>query len=115
MPKEQTVSEQTNGNGIYKIIAVCLMGVVVSVVGAYFAASHNVVTKEELPALIQQNNPYTQDAKDIKSKLDDLKERIIKLDDYQKQIGQDVADIAAKSGVSAHPITDSNPRRKPYL
>ena len=103
---------KVEGNGIYKTVSLCLASAFISLTGAYFVASHNVVTKEELPALIQQNNPYTQDAKDIKSKLDDLKERIILLDAYQKQIGQDVANIAAKSGVTAHPITDSEGKRR---
>jgi hypothetical protein len=104
--------ELLNGNGIYKMVAGCLGSALIGVVGAYFVATHNVVTKDELPALIIQNNPYTQDAKDIKSKLDDLKERVIQLDDYQKQIGKDVANIAAKAGVTASPITDSVPRKR---
>lgn len=99
-------------NGVYKMVAACLGTAVVTLAGAYFAATHNVVTKEELPALIMQNNPYEKDAKDIKSKLDDLKERVIQLDDYQKQIGKDVANIAAKAGVTAAPITDSAPRKR---
>lgn len=99
-------------NGIYKMVAACLVTALFTLVGAYFIATHNVVTKDDLPALIQKNNPYTEDAKDIKSKLDDLKERVIKLDDYQKQIGQDVSDIAQKARVTAHPITDSLPKRR---
>jgi hypothetical protein len=107
------VSEQPrNNNGIYKVAAISLASIVISLIGAYFVATHNTVTKEELPALIIQNNPYIQDAKDIKSKLDDLKERVIRLDDYQKQIGQDVANVAAKAGVTAHPVTDSAPRKR---
>ncbi len=98
--------------GLYKTIALCLASALVSMLGAYYMATKNAVTKDELPAIIQQNNPYTKDAADIKSKLDDLRERVIRLDDYQKQIGQDVAGIAAKSGVTAHPVTDANQERK---
>jgi uncharacterized protein (UPF0335 family) len=105
------VSEKPT-NGIYKMVAAVAISVAVSLAAAYFVATHNVVTKDDLPALIQKNNPYTEDAKDIKSKLDDLKERVIKLDDYQKQIGQDVSDIAQKARVPAHPITNSIPQRR---
>jgi hypothetical protein len=105
------MSEQPR-NGIYKMVAACLLSAVVALIGAYFVATHNAVTKEELPALMEQHNPYTQDQKDIKSKLDDLKERVIRLDDYQKQIGQDIANVAAKAGVTAHPVTDSAPRKR---
>jgi hypothetical protein len=105
-------SATTNGNDIYRTLTLCLASALVSMVSAYLIATHNIVTREELPALIQQNNPYVQDAKDIKNKLDDLRERVIRLDDYQKQIGQDVADVAAKSGVSAHPVTDGAVRKR---
>lgn len=99
-------------NGIYKMATVFLSGALLSMVSAYFLSAKNVVTKDDLPALVRQLNPYEGDSKDIKSKLDDLKERVIRLDDYQKQIGKDVANIAAKAGVSASPITDSEGRRK---
>jgi hypothetical protein len=92
---------------IYKTATIFLAGALLSMITAYVAISRNAVTKDELPALIQQNNPYTQDAKDIKTRLDDLKERIILLDAYQKQIGQDVADIASSTGVTARPITNN--------
>ena len=105
------MTPQSSGDGIWKTAALVLSSSLVSMMGAYFLATKNAVSKDELPAIIQQNNPYTKDAADIKSKLDDLKERVIKLDDYQKQIGQDVANIAAKSGVTAHPITDSDRKK----
>jgi hypothetical protein len=92
----------------YKTATVFLAGALVSMIGAYFLSAKNVVTKEDLPALVRQLNPYEGDSKDIKSKLDDLKERVILLDAYQKQIGRDVANIAAKAGVSASPVTDGH-------
>ena len=106
------------GNGIWKTIALMLASALISGTGAWLVSAHNVVTKEELPALIQVQNPYTQDAKDIKNKLDEMKARLDKMDehilhqdDHIIQMGQDVANIAAKSGVTAHPITDSNGRK----
>jgi hypothetical protein len=105
----------TNGNGIWKTTALMLASALVSGVGAWLVLAHNVVTKEELPALVQVQNPYTQDAKDIKDKLDEMKARLDKLDehilhqdDHIIQMGQDVANIATKAGVTAHPITSPN-------
>ena len=103
------------GNGIWKTAALCLVSALISMTGAYFVVARSMVTKEELPTLIQVDNPYTQDAKDIKNKLDELKlrldrldEHILHQDDHIIQMGQDVANIATKAGVTAHPITSSN-------
>lgn len=98
-------------NDVYKTVSMCLASALLTLAGAYFATTKNAVTKDEVPALVQQNNPYTQDAKDIKAKLDDLRDRVIHLDDHQRQMGEDVAAIAAKAGVTAHPIAGAGGRQ----
>lgn len=98
---------------IYKNATMVLATALISMTGAYFLATKNAVSKDELPAIIKLNNPYENDAKDIKNKLDDLRDRVIKLDVQQRQIGVDIAGIAAKAGVTAHPITDSGDSQQP--
>lgn len=98
-------------NDVYKTISMCLGSALLTLAGAYFTMSRNAVSRDEMPALVQQNNPYVQDAKDIKAKLDDLRDRVIHLDDHQRQMGEDVAAIAAKAGVTAHPIAGAGGRQ----
>jgi len=90
-------------NGIYKTLAVTLGGVIVTLVGAYLVATHNVVTKEDLPGLIQQYSPYTADSKDIKAKLDELRDSQVKTTEQLHQLQIDTARIADKLGVVASP------------
>ena len=88
---------------IYKTLTVALGSIIVTLVGAYFVAAHNAVTKEELPGLIQQYSPYTSDAKDIKAKLDELRDAQIKTAEQLRQVQIDTARIGEKLGVTASP------------
>jgi len=93
----------TNGNGMYKTVAVALGSIVVTLVGAYFVATRDVVTKAELPGLMRQSNPYEGDAKDIKAKLDELRDAQIKTAEQLRQVQIDTARIGEKLGVTASP------------
>jgi hypothetical protein len=93
----------TNGNGIYKILTVALGSIVVTLVGAYFLATHDSVKKEDLPGLVQQYSPYTADSKDIKAKLDELRDSQVKTEEQLHQLQIDTARIGEKLGVTASP------------
>ena len=88
---------------VYKTLTIALSSIVVTLIGAYFIATHNAVTKEELPGLIQQYSPYTTDAKDIKAKLDELRDEQVKTTEQLHQVQIDTARIGDKLGVTASP------------
>ena len=88
---------------IYKTLSIALGSIVVTLIGAYFIAVHNAVTKDELPGLIQQYSPYTTDAKDIKAKLDELRDAQVKSTEQLRQVQIDTARIGEKLGVTASP------------
>lgn len=88
---------------IYKTATVVLASVIVTLIGAYFMAARNAVTKDELPGLIQQYSPYTTDAKDIKAKLDELRDAQVKTTEQLHQVQIDTARIGEKLGVTASP------------
>jgi hypothetical protein len=88
---------------IYKTLTITLASIVVTLIGAYFLAARNVVTKEELPGLIQQYSPYTVDSKDIKTKLDELRFEQIRTTEQVRQLQIDTARIGEKLGVPGTP------------
>lgn len=98
-----TPVDRRNPPDIYKTLAVALGSVVVTLIGAYLMSARNAVTKDELPGLIQQYSPYTTDAKDIKAKLDELRDAQVKTTEQLRQVQIDTARIGEKLGVTASP------------
>jgi hypothetical protein len=88
---------------VYKTLTVAFGSIIVTLVGAYFVAAHNAVTKDEIPGLIQQYSPYTSDSKDIKTKLDELRDSQVRTTEQLHQLQIDTARIADKLGVQASP------------
>ena len=92
---------------IYKTFTIFLSGVLVSIVGAYFASAHDVVTKADLPGLMRQYNPYENDSKDIKAKLEELAEHQAEQGAQLMQLQVDTGRISERVGVPAHPSGDT--------
>jgi hypothetical protein len=88
---------------IYKTLSIAFGSIIVTLVGAYFMAAHNAVTKDELPGLVQQYSPYTADSKDIKAKLDELRDAQIRTTEQLRQLQIDTARIADKLHITASP------------
>jgi hypothetical protein len=88
---------------VYKTLSIALGSIIVTLIGAYLMAARNAVTKDELPGLIQQYSPYTADSKDIKAKLDELRDAQIKTTEQLHQVQIDTARIGEKLGVTASP------------
>lgn len=73
--------------------------------------------RTQMPGLVMQNNPYTQDAKDISSRLASIDQSVTALhttltiiQDRQQQQASDIALIAATAHVTAHPVrTETKP------
>lgn len=105
-------------SNFYQKALYCLAGLFVGAIGMAYTVGRNVITKDDLknqmPALIAEYSPYTQDAKAIAVELGTLKESVelntsMHTEQYQHiedqitQIQTDLARVAAKSGVTAHP------------
>lgn len=88
---------------IYKTLSIAFGSIIVTLIGAFFVANRNAVSKEELPGLIQQYSPYTSDSKAIQSKLDELQIQQAQTIEQVRQIQIDTARISEKLGVSASP------------
>jgi len=99
-----TDSNGKSSNDVYKFLTMFFSGVLVSGAVAFFSANHNAVTKDELPGLVKQNSPYTEDAAKIALELEELraeqKEQSKTLNQQAQtmmQIQSDVANIVRKS------------------
>lgn len=89
--------------GAYKSATLILASALVTLIGAYFVNQKNVVTREELPGLIEHYNPYTQDQKDLKNQVQGLRDEVVELRGQVRQLQTDVGNISAKLGVVAQP------------
>lgn len=90
-------------NEIYKTMTACLGSALVTMMGAYMLATHDTVTKAEMPGYISQYSPYTSDQKEIKGQIDSLAVQTTTLQDQVRQLQIDTARISEKLGVPAHP------------
>ena len=91
----------------YKTTTVFLAGVVMSLVGSLLLVPRNVLTKDDLdrlmPQYIAEYSPYTGDAKNIATQLQELHDQNIATQERLRQIQIDVANISAKVHVTADP------------
>lgn len=65
-----------------------------------FSLGHNVVTRDDMPALIAQYSPYTADAEAIKVQLTQQAQEIGEMQAHVQQLELGVAQISEKLGVS---------------
>lgn len=99
---EDFITERKD-DSIYKMATLILASALITLLGAYFASQKNVVTREELPGLIEHYNPYTQDQKDLKNQVANLQNEVVELRGQVRQLQTDVGNISAKLGVTASP------------
>ena len=78
-------------------VAGCLGGMLLMA----FSVGHNVVTRDDMPALIAQYSPYTTDAEAIKVQLAQQAQEIGGMQTQVQQLELGVAQISAKLGISA--------------
>jgi hypothetical protein len=103
---------------LWKFIATALGSALVAGMLASYNVGRNQVTRDDLrndmPAMIAQYSPYTVDAKAIAVQLQSLKDAMNEntsahtaqyqhIEDQISQMQADLARVAAKSGVTAHP------------
>jgi hypothetical protein len=84
----------------------CLSGMLMMA----FSLGHNVVTRDDMPALIAQYSPYTADAEAIKVQLTDQAREIGAMQMQVEQLELGVAQISEKLGISAHAASADPPR-----
>lgn len=75
-----------------------------------FSLGHNVVTRDDMPALIAQYSPYTTDAEAIKVQLTEQAQEIGEMQEQIRQLDLGVAQISAKLGISARSANIDPPR-----
>lgn len=70
-----------------------------------FSLGHNVVTRDDMPALIAEYSPYTADAEAIKVQLTQQAQEIGEMQTHVQQLELGVAQISEKLGISTHSTT----------
>jgi hypothetical protein len=91
----------SNGNRIWKIIAVGFIGLTLGGTAEFFRAPKDVVTEREL----------TQTVLELQAKIDSQTNEIIALRSSVNQQAVDIAGIASKVGATAHPVVAPRERR----
>jgi hypothetical protein len=84
----------------------CLGGMLIMA----FSVGRNVVTRDDIPALIAQYSPYTTDAEAIKVQLGQQAQEIGAMQAHIQQLEVGVAQISEKLGIPAHPPSADPPR-----
>lgn len=83
----------------------CLAGMLLMA----FSIGRNIVTRDDVPALIAQYSPYTTDAEAIKAQLAEQAQQIGAMQSQVQHLEIGVAQISDKLGVAAPPITSAVP------
>ena len=111
------------GVEFYKRLSFTVIGAAVGISLTAFSMGRSAVTRDDLrtdmPAMIAQYSPYTADAKAIAVQLQQLKDQNTTasvnntqqyqhIEDQISQMQEDIARIAAKSGITAHPGPNGN-------
>jgi hypothetical protein len=91
----------SNGNGIWKIIAVGFIGLALGGTAEFFRAPKDVVTEREL----------TERVLELQQKIDSQTNEIIALRSSVNQQAVDIAGIASKVGATAHPVVTPREQR----
>lgn len=96
---------------IYKTATVTLAGIVITLIGSWMTIGRNTLTKDEfeklVPGLVQVNNPYTLDQRNIGSQLTALHDEQVRQSAALQQIAIDVGRLSEKAGVAAHPTLET--------
>jgi hypothetical protein len=79
----------------------CLGGIIMMA----FSLGHNVITRDDMPALIAQHSPHTTVAAAIKVQLSEQAQDITDMQAQIRQLDLDVARVSEKLGVRATPPT----------
>lgn len=86
-----------------------LLGIIVTGCTSWFLYPRNAITKDDLkeivPAMVQSNNPYTLDQRNISTQLLALHDEQVRQGAQIQQMAVDVGRISEKVGVTAHPAT----------
>jgi septal ring factor EnvC (AmiA/AmiB activator) len=72
-----------------------------------FSIGRNIVTRDDVPALIAQYSPYTADAEAIKAQLTQQAQQIDAMQTQIQRLEVGVAQISEKLGVPAPPVTSA--------
>lgn len=103
----RAVSSDSN---LWRSISLFLAGVVLSGFVSYMTMGRNNISKDELdkmiPALVQQNNPYMGDQRNISTQLQALHDEQVRQGAQQQQMAVDIGRISEKMGVAAHPAAE---------
>jgi hypothetical protein len=83
----------------------CLAGMLLMA----FSIGRNIVTRDDVPALIAQYSPYTTDAEAIKAQLAQQAQQIAAMQSQIQHLEIGVAQISDKLGVTAPPVTSTMP------
>ena len=102
--------EEAKNADVWKYIATSAVSIVLAGMVFFVISPKNVVTEDQLrrdmPGYITQYSTYTQDAKDISSRLAAIDKTLTIMQARQEQQASDIAVIASKSHVTAHPVQD---------
>ena len=90
---------ETNGNGVWKNIALFLAGMVLSGAGWMITQMRDSISRAEVDEKIREVYA-TMDRRD-----QNLSDRLSRMEQTESQTGQDIARIAGRLGVSAIPVT----------
>lgn len=81
----------------------CLAGMLMMA----FSIGRNIVTRDDVPALIAQYSPYTADAEAIKAQLAQQAQQISAMQAQVQRLEIGVAQISEKLGVAAPPASNA--------
>jgi hypothetical protein len=90
-----------NGNGVWKVIAIATLSAFLGMGVELFREPKGIVTKIELDLLLEQQRTISLG---LQSKIDGQTKEIVALRASVNQQSVDIAGIAAKVGVTAHPV-----------
>lgn len=90
---------ETNGDGVWKNVALFLAGIVLAGAGSLATMAHDSIPRAEVDEKIRE----------VYATLDkqnrDLSDRLARMEQTQAQMGRDVGQIAGRLGVTANPVT----------
>jgi hypothetical protein len=94
LPSKIGVLMPLNGNGVWKVIAIAFIGVMIGIGTEFLRTPKDVVTEKELTLRVVE----------LQGKIDIQTTEIIALRSSVNQQAVDIAGIATKVGVTAHPV-----------